>query len=60
LELFIGNLEIDRTSIEPHFILALASLEQLSFDRTRSSQEMAPGRHWVSHNCEQSGTRQYL
>jgi len=47
----MGNLEIDRTSMEPHFIVVLASLEQLSFNRTCSSREMAPGRHWVSHNC---------
>jgi len=47
----MGNLEIDRTSMEPHFIVALTNLEQLSFDCTRSSREMALGRHWVSHSC---------
>ena len=34
---------LDRTSMEPHFLLALARLEQLSFDRTRFSRETAPG-----------------
>ena len=57
----MGNLEIDRTSMEPHFILALASSEQLSFDRTRSSREMAPvDIESVITVREQSGTRQYL
>ena len=57
----MGNLGIDRTSMEPHFILALASLEQLSFDRPAPPEKWLPvDIESVTTVREQSGTRQYL